>query len=314
MPEALKGLPFEPPRGSGNAATINPAAVRDFAEDAARYVRSACGELGVTPQRIAIDAPSSPCEDGVARRAAELAMDDRGISCFATPSRGAWREIRSKVEKHLREGGAENRLPHANQLWMLVGFELFSALREVAPCMEVYPQATAQVLGASGVHKSSTLGVEQQLEAVANYTGWPADDQEESEFSEIGWGPAHDRLDAYLAAWVAALPEGDRVALGDPPDDVIWVPRVRRSEGLRRVPRREPKPPATSPARSNDGQRATGYERACPACESFQFRRWPWGWDAHAAHRCKGIPGSDPDRRKAIFRSRFGRLLEEKAT
>jgi hypothetical protein len=26
----------------------------------------------------------------------------------------------------------------------------------------------------------------------------------------------------------------------------------------------------------------------CPACMEKEFEMWPEGWDAHAAHRCKG--------------------------
>ena len=33
-------------------------------------------------------------------------------------------------------------------------------------------------------------------------------------------------LDAYLSAWVASLDQPERMPYGDPPGDVIWVPRV----------------------------------------------------------------------------------------
>ena len=41
----------------------------------------------------------------------------------------------------------------------------------------------------------------------------------------MGFGSTHDRLDAFLSAWVASLDEKDRKAFGTPPDDAIWVPK-----------------------------------------------------------------------------------------
>jgi hypothetical protein len=43
----------------------------------------------------------------------------------------------------------------------------------------------------------------------------------------------------------------------------------------------------------------------CPACGQKEFKRWPWGWDVHAAHACGGLTGTDPEQRKAEFRRRF---------
>lgn len=65
-----------------------------------------------------------------------------------------------------------------------------------------------------------------QLAAAARHTGWPNGSADDPTFADIAWAPGHDRLDAYLSAWVAALDEPDRIAYGTPPDDVIWVPRV----------------------------------------------------------------------------------------
>ena len=87
------------------------------------------------------------------------------------------------------------------------------------------PQATAVVLGAAGVAKAKPGGVKAQLTAAAKHTGWPESCEDKS-FRSFVWGPAHDGLDAYLAAWVAALHPGDRTALGSTPDDVIWVPAI----------------------------------------------------------------------------------------
>jgi hypothetical protein len=40
----------------------------------------------------------------------------------------------------------------------------------------------------------------------------------------------------------------------------------------------------------------------CPACMEKEFERWPEGWDAHAAHRCKGVDGDPPQVRKEEFK------------
>lgn len=55
------------------------------------------------------------------------------------------------------------------------------------------------------------------------------------------------------------------------------------------------------PARSRSEDRS----KVCPACQAKTFARWPWGWDAHAAHACRGITGTDPDERKRIYKERY---------
>jgi len=110
---------------------------------------------------------------------------------------------------------------------MLVGFALFKRLRREWECLEVFPQATARILGASSTHKSQAGGLAAQLRAVARFTGWPESPNVQS-FQAAVHGPAHDGLDAYLSAWVAALEPNQRTGLGVPPSDVIWVP----SKGL----------------------------------------------------------------------------------
>ena len=47
----------------------------------------------------------------------------------------------------------------------------------------------------------------------------------------------------------------------------------------------------------------------CPACRMLAFRSWPEGWDAHAATRCRGIPDTTPEARKAEFKRRYGHLF-----
>ena len=75
-------------------------------------------------------------------------MYAEGISCIATPSRSDFKKIREKVAVHLRRGGRVARLPHSNQLWMLVGFALFQELSKLAECIEVFPQAIVRAIGA----------------------------------------------------------------------------------------------------------------------------------------------------------------------
>ena len=226
LPIPLKQHPRSPPRGYGNPATLDDMLVGRFACDARDYVAGVAQDEGLSVVRIGIDAPRDYRAEGSRRRAGDAAMDWAGISCFTTPSRSQFAEIRRKVNAHLAVGGPVNRLPHANQLWMLVGFALFHELGKLAECIEVFPQAIARAIGSGQTHKFKAGGVAHQLTAVAKHSGWPSDRPGDSSFADVCAGPAHDRLDAYLAAWVASLDETDRVAFGDPPDDVIWVPRV----------------------------------------------------------------------------------------
>jgi hypothetical protein len=304
VPEALRPLPFEPPRGSGNAKVLNHQVVSDFAQATSNYLTDVCDHLDIRLERIAIDAPSAARSNDTERRAAEVAMDRVGISCFATPSTHDFGKIFEKVERHLDGGGAENRIPHANQLWMVVGFELFRQLSSTAPCIEVFPQATARVLGAGRVHKSQSGGVVAQLREAAIHTGWPSERPTDVSFEEIAFGPDHDRLDAYLSAWVGALEAKDRIAFGNPPDDVIWAPRV--GDGSFERPRLVAQKGSGRGRRAKTGvQHDERFKRLCPACGQHQFQRWPYGWDSHAAHKCAGLLKSDPEERKKEFKSRF---------
>jgi hypothetical protein len=224
-PLQLRKAVAKPPQGQGNTRILEQVAVRQFAQTAATYLRDIESEFGVRIRRVAIDAPSDsrPCD--APRRKVEAELDRRRISCIATPNLGEFEAILKRARVHLTQGGAESRLPGANQLWMLVGFELFRVLRQYWECLEVFPQAIAVVLGASDVHKSDGKGVVAQLESAARYTGWPADPVVAS-LALVGYGSSHDRLDAYLAAWVASLDEPEREPFGEPPTDVIWVPRL----------------------------------------------------------------------------------------
>jgi hypothetical protein len=214
------------PRGYGNAASIDPDVVALFADDVARYLRLLEERFGVSIRRIALDAPSDPRLDCLPRRLAEAALDRHRISCFTTPSDTEFGAIRVKVQNHLNAGRPESRLPHANQLWMLAGFALFKRLRTEWECLEVYPQATMRVLGASSIHKTKAGGVSAQLEAVSRHTGWPEPSirQPLEALRAVMRAPLHDALDAYSSAWVAALDPKNRRAFGSPPSDAIWVP------------------------------------------------------------------------------------------
>ncbi len=217
-----------PPRGYGNAASIDSSRVAAFADETALYLRLLEKHFGVSIRRIAIDAPSDPGPDCLPRRLAETALDRQHISCFATPSAAEFKAICVKVHDYLTAGGLESRLPHANQLWMLVGFALFRRLRIEWECLEVYPQATMRILGASSIHKAKVGGVSAQLEAVSRHTGWPEPPapQPLEALKAVVKAPLHDALDAYSSAWVAVLDPQKRSAFGSPPNDVIWVPQL----------------------------------------------------------------------------------------
>lgn len=212
------------PRGRGNVAAMNEDEVRSFAQATLSYIKSLSYRMDAPIRCIAIDAPKSYAKD--ARRACEVAMDQRGISCFATPSRGGFELAREKAKAHLLNGGAENRLPHANQWWMLVGFALFDELSAEFDCIEVYPQATAHALGASSTHKSKLEGFNVQLLAVAKQTGWKDENELASVMGNSVPGPKHDQLDAFICAWLASLYPSGLEACGEPPDDVIWIPKL----------------------------------------------------------------------------------------
>ena len=129
-----------------------------------------------------------------------------------------------RVLGHLASGGTASTLPGANQLWMLFGFDLFAALGATGiECLEVHPQAIVRALGAGGTHKTKDGAVLAQLTAASIYTRWP-ERPSLPDLEYIGSGSLHDRLDAYLSAWVASLGVNGRRPLGTPPHDVIWVP------------------------------------------------------------------------------------------
>jgi hypothetical protein len=225
-PLPLRNVKAKPPAGKGNAQILNYDVISGFADETAAYLRTVETLFGVKIQRIAIDAPSDPKPDGTRRRRCELGLDQRQISCITTPSLLEFEDIRKRAAEHLVSGGAESRMPGANQLWMLEGFALFDRLQREWECLEVFPQAIAAVLDARQVHKSESEGFLVQLKAVAHHTGWPGAAPGTGSVAQIGYGNSHDRLDAYMAAWVASLDDSEREPIGIPPRDAIWVPRI----------------------------------------------------------------------------------------
>ena len=91
-------------------------------------------------------------------RACEAALRERGLFFIQTPGQAVSDRIPEDVAAYLRDPAARKGLPHANQIWMLFGFEVFKVLSgEGWGCLEVYPQATVRVIGAGERHKKSAV-------------------------------------------------------------------------------------------------------------------------------------------------------------
>jgi hypothetical protein len=215
----------KPPSGLGNVLALDERVRRQFAEDVLTWIGKLERVKRLKVRRIAIDAPSDYCRDAAGRRSAERSLDECGISCFATPTED---DFQSKVEssrKFLADGGKPSRLPNANQLWMLVGFELYRTLERQYECIETYPQAVVHELKCASQHKSTEPGLQRQIEEAAKVLRCSGTEMR-AKLLAMGFGSTHDRLDAFLSAWVATLDAKDRKAFGTPPADVIWVPKV----------------------------------------------------------------------------------------
>ena len=175
-------------------------------------------------------------------------------------------------------------------------------MSKVAECIEVYPHAAVKQLGVADIHKSKGNQAELQLSAMSYYTGWPRTNDDWMQAGNICLGPMHDRVDAYCAAWVASLPEQERICFGEVErGDAIWIPKVdsmdRSTENTQTMSK-----PITEKKRPFSN---AGHQRPCPACHQHEFKRWPFGWDAHAAHRCTGLTEVEPETRKNEFKRRF---------
>jgi hypothetical protein len=219
-----------PPVGIGNAGALDVRKRANFVAETMRWLRELERLQGRSIVRIAIDAPSAPCREGCRRRLAELGLDRAGISCFSTPTRSEFHRILIEAQEHLDQGGAVTHMPHANKIWMLVGFDLFAEIRAEWECIEVYPQAIARSIGEGHTHKATVVGFAAQRQAFARVIGL-SDDKLKVSLDTSGFGAAHDRLDAMMGAWVASLPDQDRIAYGNGTNDAIWIPRPRTTLG-----------------------------------------------------------------------------------
>lgn len=225
-PLPLRKCGILPPLGAGNRRALDQRWRSEFVEATYDYLRALEAHFGITIRRIAIDAPSDPKAEGMERRRCERALAGDRIPYFPTPSPEEFEEIVRCARQHLDAGGRETSIPGANQLWMLVGFDLFGRLRPGwDECLEVFPHAIAWVLKASQHRKSDAIGCAERLDAARRHTGWPRT-TDLAALAGIGFGLRHDKLDAYLSAWVASLEDSEREPLGGDPRDTIWLPRV----------------------------------------------------------------------------------------
>lgn len=226
---ALRSSYEKPPAGYGNVEALDERVREGFAEEVLGWLRRLEQQLMLKIRRVAIDAPSDYCCEPSGRRAAERCLDGSGIYCFGTPTEAQFLDKVQQSRKFIEDGGAPSRLPNANQLWMLVGFDLFRVLGAEYECIETYPQAIVRTLACADEHKSTRQGLLRQIEVAAEETGMEPTVLRAS-LGAMGYGSLHDRLDAFLSAWVASLEEEGREALGTPPLDVIWVPKRNRVE------------------------------------------------------------------------------------
>ena len=226
MPLAIpKHLGAAIPRGVGNREITAVAPFQEAALGVAGSINRVAVEMGWHVERAAVDAPAAP--PAANSRASEDELGRLGLSSFRTPAASAWDGIKQKCVEHLGSGGSTATLPHANKIWMLFGFELFSSLRAglrdrghrgisvcYRPGIAIRLRAQVDGAGLSGSarrgrrpHRVETAGSRSQATATVP-------------------GSRHDRLDAFMAAWVATLPREQRRAIGDArqPDDAIWVP------------------------------------------------------------------------------------------
>jgi hypothetical protein len=120
------------PLGRGNREILEEHPFRAAAAVVAETLKEAAKNRGWKIVRVAIDAPAAPPSSG--ERSAERDLRNRGLSSFQTPHEAAWRNIVQSCQTHNLDGGELSRMPHANKIWMLYGFELFKALRAMSAC------------------------------------------------------------------------------------------------------------------------------------------------------------------------------------
>lgn len=215
-----------PPAGRGNVAALDPAIRKQFSEDVAGWLQNIEKELELSVRRIAIDSPSDYCRQGLKERRCESALREAGIRYISTPTKRMFSGHLAKARLHLQRGGKVVNLPHSNQFWMLVGFELFKELRRRGyECIETYPNAIVHELGCTKGHKSTTAGFEEQVSRCISACHL---DRREflASITQCGYGARHDRLDAFLSAWSASLSPAQRKLFGQVPNDAIVVPKI----------------------------------------------------------------------------------------
>ena len=132
VPLPLGQYPIKPPRGLGNALTLHDEVNSAFANDVANYIETVCESFHLNPIRIGIDSPLRPRNDSLSRRFAEQALDKAGISCYTTPSTADFEAIKAKGIAHLQSDKPIQNLPHAHQIFMLLGFALNKRLSKIA--------------------------------------------------------------------------------------------------------------------------------------------------------------------------------------
>lgn len=225
---SLRETFIAPPSGMGNAGALDLSRRAEFVQQIIDWLSKLEEWSGNAITRVAIDAPASPCQEGNSRRLAEVVLDRAGISFFSTPTISQFEQIAFVAKKHLILGLPESRLPYANKIWMLVGFDLFAAIKRKWECIEVYPQAIVRHLGEGAIHKAKPAGFVAQCKAFGKVIEC-GENELEIWLREASYGASHDRLDAMMAAWIASPETADRTAFGDGLNDSIWIPSTTLS-------------------------------------------------------------------------------------
>ena len=143
------------------------------------------------------------------------------------------------------------------------------------------------VHGGKPVFAGSTVPVELLLESVRR--GEALD-----RFLERHPDLTRDQVNAVLAYALGELIERERIP--PPPPQGSLLPRVDERGVIVNAADLRP-------------DQVVGKKVLCPACRSLVFKTWPEGWDAHAEHKCSGVTATDPARRKAEFKRRYGALF-----
>lgn len=224
----------KPPSGMGNKEALETKKRAEFASSVSTWLKKLQCDKEMKVVRVAIDAPSTYCDDNKNRRDSEKALGEAGISCFTTPTKEQFDQKVKKAQHHLSEGGSESKIPNANQIWMLVGFALFEQLQKDGFfCIETYPQAIVHALNCSAIHKSKKDGYAAQLESTAKATHFSSSKDLQTSLDKMGFGSRDDKLDAFLSAWVASLETNERKTYGKQPSDSIVVPNMERIAKLK---------------------------------------------------------------------------------